>query len=61
MVIAIIFTWFCDVWNLLNAIASIFMVKNGQKMRFFGPKMTRFAVRSGPKQPKNRSQMHKTS
>jgi hypothetical protein len=37
------------------------MVKNGQKMRFFGPKMTLFAAQSRPKQPKNPPKMHKPS
>jgi hypothetical protein len=52
---------FGDVWDILTAICSIFMVKNGQKMRFFGPKMTLFAIQNGIKQPKNTPQMHNTS
>ncbi len=52
---------FNDVCRHLTAIASTFMVKNGQKMRFLGPKMTLFAVQNGPKQPKNPLMMHKTS
>jgi hypothetical protein len=44
---------FGDVWHLVTAINSTFMVKYGQKMRFFGPKMTLSAVQSDPKQPKN--------
>jgi hypothetical protein len=56
-----ILIWFDDVWHLLTAINSTFMVKNGRKMGFLGPKMTLFAVQSRPKQPKNYSEMHKTS
>jgi hypothetical protein len=37
------------------------MVEIDQKMGFLGPKMTLFAAKSAPKQPKNPSKMHKTS
>jgi hypothetical protein len=53
--------WVGDVLHLFTAIASTFMVENGQKMGFFEPKMTLFAVQSRPKQSQNRSKMHKTS